>query len=284
MRSVIGRALSAHFYHRPIFQVGASRSGTIVLYKALGTHPAILSMPSEDPFVTYVAGAVVPFEAGPETDYFRESVRIDRPYLYRQLRRLCFESAAGLQFGFKTLAKALAKEGAGLLRKRFWCVKCFPLEEHAHALLTLYPEAKFVYIVRNGIDVVESRTKFPAFRDQPFEHHCEFWVQAARKFSYLSRFDRAVEVRQEELLADPAQVFARIAAHIGVPNDPSPARYVTTTLVHSRGDKATHTNVDVRKSLQERPPSYANWTVTQRETFKRVCGEAMDQLGYSVPF
>lgn len=282
MRERLARIASRRFFHRPIFQVGASRSGTIVLYKALGTHPRILSMPSENPFTTYVAAGVEPFEHGEETDYFRESVKVSREYLYERLRELLFETTAGPQMGFKTLAKAAAK--GGFFRKRFWCVKCFPLEHHARALTVLYPEAKFIYIVRNGIDVVQSRTKFPAFRDQPFDHHCRFWLRAAEKFEYLTRWPSALEVRQEDLLMRPEDVFGRIARHLDIEDHPNPVEYVKTTLVHSRGDKATHTNTDVRKSLMERPPSYETWDASQRETFKRLCSDAMTKLGYEVPF
>jgi hypothetical protein len=141
-----------------------------------------------------------------------------------------------------------------------------------------------VYIVRNGVDVVQSRTKFPVFRDQPFEQHCEFWVQAARKFAYLRQWDRCIEVRQEQLLTEPEAVFARICQHLGIEDHPNPAKYVRTTLVHSRGDESTKLNVDVRKSLTERAPSHESWTQGQRETFKRICGGAMGKLGYQMPF
>ena len=57
-----------------------------------------------------------------------------------------------------------------------------------------------------------------------------------------------------------------------------------TTLVHSRGDVATRENVDVRKALAEREPSHARWTEGQRETFKRICGDDMQRLGYALPF
>lgn len=181
MRSVVGRALGAHFYGRPVFLVGAGRSGTIVLYKALGTHPQIFTMPSEDPLITSFASIVSLFEAGPEKEYYRESVKLPKDHLYRQLRRLCFESAAGPHYGFKTLVKFVLRNRWALYRKRFWCVKTFPLEDHSRSLLKLYPDARFVYLVRNGLDVVRSRTRFPAFREQEFSQHCEVWANAAPK-------------------------------------------------------------------------------------------------------
>ena len=92
MREVVARLLSSRFVHRPIFQVGASRSGTIVLYKALGRHPAILSMPGENPLVDPLAGMAASFELGGEAWYFRESVKLDQPLLYARLRELIYET------------------------------------------------------------------------------------------------------------------------------------------------------------------------------------------------
>jgi hypothetical protein len=284
MREVLARLLSRRFLQRPVFQVGASRSGTIVLYKALGEHPAILSMPGENPLVDPLAGLAATFEFGDEAWYFRESVRLDQARLYARLRKLIVETTAGPHLGFRTFAKALAGDPFGFASKRYWCVKCFPLEASAQALAVLYPQSRFVYIVRNGIDVVQSRTKFPVFSGQPFEQHCEFWVQAARKFDYLRQWDRCIEVRQEQLLTEPEAVFARISAHLGIADHPGPAEYVRTTLVHSRGDVSTQVNVDVRKSLTERAPSHDGWTRDQREAFKRICGGAMGALGYQMPF
>jgi hypothetical protein len=255
-----------------------------VLYKALGTHPAILSMPGENPLVDPLAGLAASFEFGGEAWYFRESVRLGQARLYAQLRKLIFETTAGPNLGFKTLAKAVARDPFGFPLKRYWCVKCFPLEASAQALAVLYPQARFVYIVRNGIDVVQSRTKFPVFSGQPFEQHCEFWVQAARKFDYLRQWDRCIEVRQEQLLVEPEAAFARISAHLGIEDHPAPASYVRTTLVHSRGDVSTKVDVDVRRSLTERAPSHADWSREQREAFRRICGATMGALGYQVPF
>ena len=52
MLDLLGKLASTRFSKSPIFIVGGSRSGTIVLLKAMGRHTRILSTPSEDPFVT----------------------------------------------------------------------------------------------------------------------------------------------------------------------------------------------------------------------------------------
>jgi hypothetical protein len=224
MREVLARLLSQRFVERPVFQVGASRSGTIVLYKALGRHPSILSMPGENPLVDALASLAASFEFGGEAWYFRESVRLDQARLYARLRKLIFETTAGPHMGLKTLSKALLADRVQFASKRSWCVKCFPLEGSAKALSVLYPESKFVYIVRNGIDVVQSRTKFPVFSTQPFAQHCEFWVQAARKFDYLRRWDRCIECAKSNCSRNPrpcSRASARTSVSRIIPGRPA---------------------------------------------------------------
>ena len=137
---------------RPIFEVGTGRSGTIVLYKALGRHRSIFSMPSENPLITYLAECVEPYLQDEKLDYFHRSVLLREPDLYRQLRRLVFETSAGPQGGWKTLLKGVVTYGPKFFNKSHWCVKCFPMKQHADELRELFPKAGFIYIVRNGIE------------------------------------------------------------------------------------------------------------------------------------
>lgn len=284
MKAIAGRVLASRFYHRPVFLVGAGRSGTIVLFRALGEHPEIFSMPSENPLLTSIAAMVQLFESGPEKDYFLESVKISKDYLYRHLRQLSFESSAGSHNGLKVQVKYLWKNKRKIGGARYWCVKCFPIEDHAAALLRLYPMAKFVYIVRNGVDVVQSRTKFPAFRNAKFSEHCRVWAGSVQKFDYLRRLDAGIMVKQEDLVSNPDVLFGDICRHLGIESSSIPVEFAKTTLVHSLGDKDTHRNVKVRESLQSRAAAYEGWSDSQRRTFMKICESAMRELEYDLPF
>ncbi len=285
MRDLLARTLARRFYHRPVFLVGAGRSGTIALFRALGTHPEILFIPGgEIPFVTTIGSAVLPFEIGEKKDYYLEQTKVPKDYLYSQLRRLCFESATGPHYGLKVLLKDLLRSRIQFTKARYWCVKTFPGNKVFEGLLHLYPEAKFIYIVRNGLDVVRSRTKFSAFRDEDFAEHCGVWANAAERFSYLQSNSNAVMVRQEALISQPEVVFEKIYDLLGITHDEKPIEYIRTTLVHSLADDETHDNVDVRTHLENRKPAYEEWSPEQRQTFKTICGAAMHKLEYEIPF
>ena len=284
--NVVGRLLSSRFAAHPLFLVGGSRSGTIVLLKAIGQHPLILSSPSENPFVMDVARLAHELATADERDafYYERSLRLSREQIFDHLRRMIFETSFGPDLGARHLATQLVKERVNVLGKRYWCTKTFPSETIAHGIQALYPKTHFVWILRNGIDVVHSRTKFPEFKDLPFVEHCEHWRASIRRFAYLRHSPAATVVHQEELTDDPHAVFRKIFAGIGVPYHPAPADFALTTHVHPLADLGTTKGVKVKEVLAQRRPAYESWSEADRRTFKEICGESMALAGYAMPY
>jgi hypothetical protein len=282
----LGSVISRRFITRPIFIVGGSRSGTIVLLTAMGRHAKILSTPSEDPFITDIGGMVhsLEFCSEVERQYYQDTLRVSQTYIYDRLRRLALESAMGRHYGLKQLIKLTLVGKVNPLGKRYWCTKTFPGKNVAQGLKRLYPQARFIWILRNGVNVVYSRGKFPAFRDLPFEEHCRHWADTIDRFSYLLDMPEAVVVHQEELVDDPDSVFRRIFNKFDIDYHSGPTQYALTHHVHPLGDESTTKGVDIKKTLSERRPAYEGWTQEQRRVFKDICGEAMQLAGYELEF
>lgn len=282
----LGKFATAGFINHPIFIVGGSRSGTIVLLKAMGRHARIVSTPSEDPFITDVGGMVHSLEFCDEVEkkYYTDTLRIPQAYIYERLRCLALESALGPHCGLRYLIKLAVAGKANPAKKRYWCTKTFPGKNVAQGLMRLYPDARFIWILRNGVNVVHSRGKFPAFRDLSFEEHCRHWADTVGRFSYLLELPGAVVVHQEELVEDPDRVFRRIFHTLGIDYDPKPTRYAQTHHVHPLADESTTKGVDIKKTLSERPPAYLEWTQEQKRIFKDICGSTMQMAGYNVEF
>lgn len=282
----LGKFASSRFINRPIFIVGGSRSGTIVLLKAMGRHTRILSTPSEDPFITDVGGMVHSLEFCDEVEkkYYADTLRIPQAYIYERLRCLALESALGPHYGLRQLLKLAVSGKANPLTKRYWCTKTFPGKNVAQGLMRLYPDARFIWILRNGVNVVYSRSKFPAFRDLSFEEHCRHWADTVDRFSYLLDLPGAAVVHQEELVEDPDRVFRRIFNTLDLDYDPKPAEYALTHHVHPLADESTTKGVDIRKTLSERPPPYQEWTQEQKRVFREICGGTMQMAGYNIEF
>ena len=282
----MGRGISSQFIENPIFIIGGSRSGTIALLKAMGKHKSILSAPTEDPFITDIGRMAhnLDFFFSVEKEYYLRTLRIPFNYICETLRRLALESAFGPHYGFRHCIRQVVKEKENILTKRHWCTKTFPGQDTAEGLLKLFPNVKFVWILRNGVSVVHSRTKFPEFRDLPFEEHCVHWAESIRRFSYLSKIPQATTVKQEDFANDPDVVFRRIFSHIGIEYDSHPTEFSLTHHVHPLADESTTKGVDVKKILSERPPAYGDWNDEKKLVFKNICGEAMGIAGYGIEF
>jgi len=286
MFDLIGRRLSSRFIENPIFIVGGSRSGTIALLKAMGRHKNILAAPTEDPFITDVGRMSLELEffSNKEKQYYLRTLRVSFDYIHQALRRLALESAFGPHYGLRQCIREMVKERTNILNKRQWCTKTFPGQNTADGLMRLYPNAKFIWILRNGISVVHSRTKFPEFRDLSFKEHCVHWAESIKRFSYLSKMSQATIVKQEEFASEPEVVFRRIFSDLGLKYDSGPTEFSLTHHVHPLSSESTTKGVDVKKVLSERPPAYADWSDEWKSVFKKVCGEAMDIAGYEIEF
>src|SRR6266511_4426614 len=283
MLDTLGKLVTQRCFHHPIFVLGVGRSGTTALSEGLGKHPQILYMLNEIPSISHISSIPYLYEFGDRKDYYLRVLNVNKEYLYQSLRRLCFETVAGKHYGLKRLMQALYHGDIFLLNKRYWCAKAFPNFEGSQAILSLYPQTKFIHIIRSGCDVVQSRMQFPGFSHLGFNAHCRVWAENVEKYYYVSELKSAMQVRHEQLVSQPERVFQEVFAFIGIKYHNAPANFARKTLVNPL-DEPTHRGVDVKNILNAREPSYTNWSSEQRVQFKEVCGAAMYTVGYEVPF
>ena len=285
MKSIMGRLLTARFFYRPVFVVGDGRSGTSALLQALGQHPLIFAVPGEAPLITSVGGMASLFECAKDStrEYYSESLKTTKPYLYQVLRRLCFETASGENYGLTLCTKTLIDNPRLFMSKRYWCAKTFPPEIVANGLLKLYPDSKLIYIIRNGIEVVQSKTRFHGFRENQFSEHCEVWRDNIMKYRYVKGLESGLEIRHEKLVAHPEDVLRMICIFLNVKFHSSPSDFIKTNLVHPLGERG-QVGVDVTSILRRRPPAHGTWSADQRSLFKEICAQAMLETGYAIPF
>ncbi len=278
-------AKKIQFYHNPLIVMGLGRSGTTILLEALGQHPQILSAGGESPFIIDLASLTKIFEYSELTmrKYYLTSIQFSKEYLYRQLRRLCFETAFGKYYGNRKIMKTLFNDRKHFFNIKYWSVKTFPDYTNYKEIMALYPNAKFIHIVRNGLDVVQSRTIFPGFRDMEFITHCEWWVGCIEKFGYVSKMSHCLMVRHEDLLSQPVEFFKRIFEFLEIDDHDNSSAFARNNLIHPLSEN-TKNNINVMKEFKSRPPSHQSWTVEQKKIFKDICSNVMKKMGYHVPF
>ncbi len=200
---------------RLVFVIGSPRSGTTFLAGAIGSLPGFVDL-----------GEVAPVKAA-----------------VPRLVELPPEEAAGRLRRILAVARRVGLVGS------VRAVEQTPELAHlADVLPIAYPEARIVHIVRDGRDVVcsllEKRWLRPEQRRRDdagiaYGSYARFWVEPERReeFEQVSDASRAawawrryvtaartaqsaaLEVRYEELAADPGSSARKLAAHLGAPED-----------------------------------------------------------------
>jgi len=274
----IGRLISHKSLHSPILVVGASRSGTSVLLQALGKHRQLIDMPGEAPFLTSIGGNASVLD-GDNGSYYRESLKLTTSEFYEALAKFGIETAGGKHYALKQYIKTL------FIKKAFcthWCAKTFPPKIVAVGLQKVYPEVKFIHIIRNGIDVVHSMTKFSGFKHNNFEDQCRTWNDNIQKYKYLFELSNALVVFHEELLESPDIFFQSIFNFLNVTYEQGCIDYVKSTLVHPL-DKANQLKTNALQELQQRESPFHSWSSEQQDIFTTICAQTMLDVGYAIP-
>jgi hypothetical protein len=188
----------------PVFLVGAERSGTTLLRLMLDGHPRI-SWPCEFDFALDWPAAKP--DAWPELVDFWSRLAESR-----QARSCRLVIRAELDFPL--LVRSLRDQLAARTTKPILGVT---VHRHYQRLVQLWPDARFVYLVRDGRDVARSHVEMGwagnVWAAAPV------WREAEREWQRVCAevpADRRIEIRYEELVRDPRLVLTRLCAFLGV--------------------------------------------------------------------
>jgi hypothetical protein len=198
---------------RAILVGGCQRSGTTLTRTILGRHPNLA--------------------AGPETGFFWR--RIDIAQLAVAWDRDPAEIAAQLRASrsLPDFAEVFFRPIMERFGKARFVEKTPANVRAISKLLSLYPEGRFIHVVRDGRDVACSLRTFHGARvdagqlrvpdnpDNPIRGSAEHWVLETSYGLAYRGHPRCLEVRYEALVGDTEAEIARICAFIG--ETPHPA-------------------------------------------------------------
>ena len=280
MLTTLGKFLSKPYIEQSIFVVGAGRSGTSILLQALGQHPAIIAFPGESPFLTSIGGDATLFH-GSEKNYYRNAIRLSYPAMMKRLCRLGLDVSGGEHYALKnTLKHRIRHRQFSNSAIRYWSAKTFPTELVSDGLDRVYPGAKYLYIVRNGLEVVHSMTKFHGFKENGFTSHCQTWAASAEKYEYLQARPNALTIKHELLSQDPDCVFSKIYKFLALTDNGGSADFTKTNVIHPLDKTDVHT-ASSQALLSKRGSPAALWNKEQRAIFLDICAYQMNKLGYA---
>jgi hypothetical protein len=150
-----------------------------------------------------------------------------------------------------------------------------PAIRSAPTLLEMFPNARFIYCQRRGIENVLSRLdKFPQV---PFWYHCQSWAGTVVAWHEVRKSlgDRWIEVRQEDMGLKPREVADELGQFLGL--DTNQVGGIYNFLTANRPEQTGEARESRQVSLAE-----SGWSEGNQANFLQTCGQAMELAGYSV--
>lgn len=278
-----------HQRYDPFFIIGSGRCGTTLLRRMLQVNPEI-HIPPE----TYMIGE--------SARLFREFGAIGWGHLVR-LTLSCFEyheEFDGWEVGLRPLAlelihaprkeRSLAHvldrlfryhgEAKGKALRR-WGDKTPMNYLVAEDILRIFPDARFVHLVRDGVDVVQSILKAKLSPDLPSA--AERWIEGTTmSHDFARRYPKiSLEVRYEDLVREPAVHAKKVCEFLGIEFLP---RMVETSdqaeQVKDVLGMAHHENVLKPISTASIGKGRKTMAEEDRRKLQELIGEELERFGY----
>ena len=245
---------------RPLFILGAARSGTSALAQSLLKIGAYEGY-EEGHFFNLCFDLVRRVssyyeENGEET--FRQTMlaHVPQEFVIESIKDV-FRATTRLRFpGGTWLDKT---PGPGMVRA-------------AGLFSDIWPEARFVFMKRRAIENIASRCrKFP---DTPFGFHCQDWTDTMRAWRDIrsTMGSAAIEIEQAEMASTPVIVSSQVAAFLDLSTDMAGR---LESLLSLEQPERTAPKFSATVGLEE-----TGWTSEQKEQLVSICGEEMKAYGY----
>ncbi len=205
----------------PIFLVGAERSGTTLLRLMLDYHPQIAF---HHEFELVVEQLSEDSTAWPELNDYYEYLSTHRIFLHAN-----FNINQTLSYPELVNDFLLQKQQ----RSGHKPVIGATVHHQFHLLTRIWPQAKFIHLLRDGRDVARSMIVM-GWAGNMFSG-VEEWIKAETIWERFSRQltpDQQLSVKYEDLILNSDQVLTQICQFIGVPFDKAMYDYANHSTYH----------------------------------------------------
>lgn len=254
-----------------VFVGGCGRSGTTLFKEVLNRHPNLA--------------------CGPETSLYGlpfniNNIAVPWDIPVEELAALRGSSRNLIDFAERFAQRFLEQES-----KQRWVEKTPNNVRAISQILTWYPNARFIHVIRDGRDVACSLRNHPKERIEngrivPIKtnnsmHKCATrWRDDVMEGLAFREHPRVMEVRYEELVAQPAEHFAKVCAFIGESFDES------MLSASSEGPARPGQNLNnPGASSSITPRATGRWkrdlTPDERTVVRDIAGELLVTLGYA---
>lgn len=266
----------------PIFIVGAPRSGTSLLRNLLYSHPRLFFR-SESQFIpAFYRVYGNPRSRRQALKLAKKMVKME--WVARWEEDIDVDEMAG-QDTFAGLVDNMFMQLARREGKSVWGDKTPHYVQDIDTLREIFPEAKFIHIVRDGRDACLSQLK-ANFGPRTIYYAAAYWkkcVEAGLRSENNVPANQLMSIRFEDLLLDTDKEMRRICDFLELPFD---LAVCTPTPVAFRYRKPIFHQVAKSYGTTDRiiPKNTQKWKEEIRHcdqiVFESVAGDLLDRLGY----
>lgn len=257
----------------PIIIGGCGRSGTTLMRVMLDSHRHIC--------------------CGPETGLFFHE-RVSHGQLVERFG-ISSQEIRHLARGAGSRAEFIEKffnEYSKSQSKRRWAEKTPRNVEHLEYIFRVFPNARFIHMIRDGRDVACSLRTHPRYKVvdgelvpqdiwNPLEQGIARWTRALSYSKSYRTYSGYLEVRYEDLVLAAEPTLQRVVDFVGEPWDDSLLRYAEIKG-GSRDVTKFPQNPEATKSLSD--TSIGRWkselSKEEQSLFKELAGDYLIELGY----
>lgn len=272
----------------PIFIIGTERSGTNLLRLILNAHSGI-AVP-HPPHIMKLFTPLVPRygDLGQDARFRKLIEDVCRmvelhpyPWELRLDREKIFRQAKGrdlISVYFAIYDRYREQSG-----KRRWACKSTFMIEHVAEILQYHPEAKFIYLVRDGRDVAVS-ARASIFNRYHVYYAARRWKgeqQLGLSWLRVLPQDRILLLKYEDLIADPAEAVRRLCSFLGEPNEDAMLDYHRSPEARKSGSLSLSWENTSRPVISGNAGKFRTCLSEQEiMLFEGIAHEELQQLGY----
>ena len=275
-----------------VFIVGCPRSGTTLLQRMVDAHPDIAITRQSRCIPNYYEKRKGLTPEGLVTPELVDRLVEERRFKNLEIGREELESLAGSgkQVPFESFVTGIFNHYGAVQGKRLVGDKTPRYVRSIPTLHDLWPETKFVHLIRDGRDVFlsminwkkadSSAGQFSAWKEDRVSTGALWWelnVRLGRQDGGSLAPELYHEVHYEELVSEPEETCANLCDFLGLSYDDAMLRF-------HEGHEIADPDLDAKKGWRPLTPGLRKWSeqmsTEDLRRFEAAAGDLLDELGY----
>jgi hypothetical protein len=206
---------------KPVFIVGMNGSGTTFLLDCLNNHPDLYGYRRETKIIPlYFASQKKYGDLKNDQNFLKLFDALRNEYIFKVVNGGVSLPLPGnwkqLPRNLATIIDTIFMYFASKDGKSRWCEKTPAYAIHIKELCQLFPDAKFIHLIRDGRDCARSLHRRYGYNAVAMIYRWKKIVGEARRQGAQTG-DRYLEIRYEEMTEHPERIMKQICSHLEIP-------------------------------------------------------------------